>query len=71
MTYVWFLLIYLLTGILFLLCYILALRPQTREVQLGLIALFWPLILLIDIVLALSTQFGAVGNKLAQRFRKG
>ena len=67
----WFVLIYLFAGILFLLCYLLALKPASKDVQLGLIAMFWPVVLLIDIGLALSTHLGATGRALHSRFKKG
>jgi len=67
----WFVLVYLAAGIVFLLCYILSMKPDRQNAQLGIIALFWPAILVLDVVLAISTQFGKIGSLLAQRFQRG
>ena len=71
MTYAWFVLIYLTAGVIFLLAYILALKPQPKDALIGLIALFWPMVILIDVVLALSSHLGALVRQLATRFHKG
>ena len=64
----WFVLVYLLTGVLVLLCYTLTFKPEPKNSQLGLIALFWPLILVTDVVLALCSQLGSITIKLSSRF---
>jgi len=66
----WFILIYLLTGIIFLLCYILVFRPESKDAQLGLVVLLWPVILFMDAVLAISSQMGVVVRTLSVRFKK-
>lgn len=65
------LLAYLGIGVIFLLCYILALKPQPKSTQLGLLAIFWPAVLVIDLVLALALEFGKAGQYLANRFKRG
>jgi len=65
------LLAYLGIGVVFLLCYILAMKPEPRMTSLGTIGLFWPVILLIDLLLTISGEFGKVGHNLALRFNKG
>ena len=63
-------LLYFLIGVILLLCYLLAFRPEKNDVQIGLIVLFWPIVLIIDLVLAIAMQFGIFTRKLASRFRK-
>lgn len=61
-------LLYFLIGVLLLLAYILAMKPQSQSVLLGLMVVFWPLILLIDLILSLSKALGTVGTTLSNRF---
>jgi len=63
-------LLYFLIGVILLLSYLLAFRPEKNDVQIGLIVLFWPVVLLVDFVFALGAQFGALSRKLVFRFRK-
>ena len=68
MNIAWFVLAYLGIGVLFLLVYVLAVKPEANDTALGLTALFWPIVLLVDVVLAIATQIGAAGRLLSARF---
>lgn len=63
-------LLYCLIGVLFLVAYILAMKPQEKTTLLGLIMLFWPLVILIEAVLALAHEFGKVGMVISNRIKK-
>jgi hypothetical protein len=65
------LLLYCLTGAIFLVAYILAMAPPKQATTLGLIMLFWPLVLLVEAALVLASQFGKVGSSFAERLKKG
>ena len=64
------LLIYCLTGAIFLLCYVLAMQPEKQQTILGLIMLGWPLVIAIELTLALATQFGSVGVALSAKLKR-
>jgi len=68
--YVLDVLLYCLIGSLFLVAYILVMNPPKQATTLGLIMLFWPLVLLLEAVLLLGSGFGHIGIALSNRLKK-
>lgn len=69
--WLWFSLIYLLAGQVFSLVYSIQFRNEKRTAWLGLMGLFFPLYLLIDLVVTLASGLGAhVPTLLAKIDRK-
>lgn len=62
-------LLYCLIGVLFLVAYILAMKPQEKTTMLGLIMLFWPVIIALEFILAIAQQFGSIGKLFAERLK--
>ena len=54
MQIIWMILIYMLAGILFGLVYILNFKVEQQPIWLGITILFWPVVILIDVVISLS-----------------
>ncbi len=63
-------LLYCLIGVLFLVAYIMAMKPQEKSTLLGLIMLFWPLVILVELTLAFAQQFGTVGTVVSKHLNK-
>jgi len=66
----WFGLIYLLAGQVFSLVYMLQFRSEKRTAWLGLMGLFFPLYLIVDVVVTLAAGLGAHTPNLLARFEK-
>jgi len=62
-------LIYCSIGAAFLLAYILAMKPQAGETELGLMVLFWPVYALADVVMTIARGLGAFARKRAEAAR--
>jgi uncharacterized membrane protein len=60
-------LLYLLSGVIFCVAYIWNFRTEAASARLGLLALFWPLMLVVDFVLSIAEAFGKATKKLAER----
>ncbi len=52
--------LYLLAGQVFSLCYVLVYKPEPIRARLGLIGLFWVLVLIVDLLLAMAHSFGSL-----------
>jgi len=73
MTVLWFALVYLLTGQVFSLVYVLSFKraeQRTAAPWLGLMGIGWPLYLILDLVLTLAGGLGAHSKTLLARFEK-
>ena len=66
----WCGLIYLLAGQVFSLVYMLQFRSEKRTAWLGLMGLFFPLYLIVDLVVTLAAGLGAHAPKLLARIEK-
>ena len=62
--------IYLVGGQIFNLVYVLVFRPQPGKgkVMLGLTGLFWPFLLVADLVMSIAYGWGQVTAKIWERF---
>lgn len=70
MNLVFAVLLYCLIGVLFLVCYILAMAPAKQSTVLGLIMLGWPVVIVLEFVFALANQFGKVGTVISHHLSK-
>jgi len=68
--WLWFALVDLLAGQVFSLVYMINFRSEKRTAWLGLMGLFFPLYLVIDLVVTLAAGLGAHAPKLLARFEK-
>ena len=69
----WFGLIYLLTGQVFSLVYVLSFKRDDKRGSapwIGLMGIGWPLYLILDVVLTLAGGLGAHSKTLLARFEK-
>ncbi len=67
MEYVWLGLIYLLSGIIFSLVYIINFRPD-NPIWIGLLVLGWPLVLVFDVLITVAKGFGVTASKINDRY---
>lgn len=63
-------LFYVLIGVIYLACYISVMKPQPHDAQLGLTVLFWPVYIVLDVVLMLANQFGRAGKLVENRLKQ-
>ena len=67
MNYLLYALLYFLVGSVYSLTYVLIFKPEGHQVSQGLQILFWPVFLVIELVLGLASQFGKVTSVLSKR----
>lgn len=53
---------YLLCGLLYSLCYLMAYKPKEGTTALGLMVLGWPIYIVLEIVLQIAFGFGTVAK---------
>ena len=63
-------LLYFLIGVLYLLAYLIGMRPPEKQTLLGLTVLFWPIMIVVELVFALGKQFGKATFILRNRIDK-
>lgn len=64
-------LVYCLCGLLYGLVYVLTFKPEAQNAVIGLQVLFWPAMIVLEIILAVAAQFGAVTAAIAERMKTG
>ena len=62
--------LYLVGGQLFSLCYLINYKPDQRTAWLGLMGLFWPIALVLDIVLQIAGGFGLTSKIILKKIDK-
>ncbi len=62
--------LYLVGGQLFSLCYLINYKPDQRTAWLGLMGLFWPVALVLDIVLQIAGGFGLTSKIILKKIDK-
>lgn len=61
---------YFLIGSSYLVAYILVYRPQPQDAQLGLTVLFWPIYVIVEVIVALAFQVGRFGKATAAKINE-
>lgn len=64
------LLLYLLIGQFYSLTYALIYKPDSHSAMLGLMGLFWPVCLVIDLLMQIAAGFGRFTHMLMAKFEK-
>lgn len=60
---------YLLCGLLYSLCYLMAYKPKEGATALGLMVLGWPLYIVLELVLQLAFSFGSVAKTVHKKVK--